>query len=175
MRRYDCPAFDRGSAAWRRIAPGKNQNFRNHEMKSKILSNDGGTLHMLVFETDDEVMQLLTDFAKRANIRAARFTGIGAFRSATLAYYDWQTKEYLRIPVDEQVEVLVLAGDLAWDNDKPVVHLHAVLGRRDGSTVGGHLLRAVVRPTLELMMTEAGALVRRHDPASGLALLAPDE
>jgi hypothetical protein len=142
-------------------------------MKTKILSHAGGTMHALIFETGDEVMSLLADFARRENIRAARFTGIGAFREATLAYFDWEKKDYLEIPVREQVEVLVLTGDIAWKGDKPVAHVHAVLGRRDGSTLGGHLCEAFVRPTLELMLTEAGALERRFDPASGLALIAP--
>lgn len=142
-------------------------------MKAKTLSYDGGTLRALIFETGDEVVSVLADFARRENIRAARFTGIGAFRSAKLAYFDWETKDYVPIPVEEQVEVLVLAGDLAWDGDKPVAHVHVVLGRRDGTTVGGHLSAAVVRPTLELMFTQAGALERRHDSESGLALIAP--
>ena len=113
-------------------------------------------------------------FAMAENVRAARFTAIGAFERATLAYFDWATKAYVDIPVREQVEVLVLAGDIAWQGRDPVAHVHCVLGRRDGSTVGGHLRQAIVRPTLELMLTEAGALERRPDPASGLALIATD-
>jgi predicted DNA-binding protein with PD1-like motif len=54
-------------------------------------------------------------------------------------------------------------------------HAHVVLGRRDGSTVGGHLLEAHVRPTLELMLTESPAHLRRmHDPETGLALIRID-
>lgn len=143
-------------------------------MNTQTLSHGGGTVRALIFETGDEVMSLLADFARRENIRAARFTAIGAFREATLAYFDWEKKDYIDIPVREQVEVLVLTGDIAWKDDKPVAHVHVVLGRRDGSTVGGHLRRAIVRPTLELMLTEAGALQRRFDPASGLALIAPE-
>lgn len=142
-------------------------------MKTQTLTHGGGTMRALIFETGDEVMSLLKDFARRENIRAARFTGIGAFREATLAYFDWEKKDYLDIPVQEQVEVLVLTGDIAWKDDQPVAHVHAVLGRRDGSTVGGHLRKGFVRPTLELMLTEAGALERHLDPASGLALIAP--
>jgi hypothetical protein len=142
-------------------------------MTTQVLAHGGGTMRALIFETGDEVMSLLADFARRENIRAARFTGIGAFREATLAYFDWEKKDYLQIPVREQVEVLVLTGDIAWKENKPVAHVHVVLGRRDGSTVGGHLCEALVRPTLELMLTEAGALERRFDPASGLALIAP--
>ncbi len=142
-------------------------------MKAQTLSQSGATTRALIFQTGDEVMSLLADFARRENVRAARFTAIGAFQDATLAYFDWEKKDYLDIPVREQVEVLVLTGDIAWHGDKPVAHVHAVLGRRDGSTVGGHLRRAIVRPTLELMLTEAGALERQFDRDSGLALISP--
>lgn len=143
-------------------------------MKARVLTHGDATQHALIFETGDRVIAELKAFARRENIRAARCTAIGAFQSATLAYFDWETKRYSEIPVDEQVEVLVLAGDIAWHGDEPVVHAHVVLGRRDGSTVGGHLREAHVRPTLEVMLTQAGALERRFDPASGLALIAPE-
>ncbi|HVU25789.1 MAG TPA: PPC domain-containing DNA-binding protein [Opitutus sp.] len=129
--------------------------------------------HVLICETGDEVMTTLTDFAQRNKIHAGHFTAIGAFRSAVLAYFDWERKEYHDIPVDEQIEVLVLAGDIAWKDDRAVVHAHAVLGRRDGSTRGGHLIRGSVRPTLEIMLQAGGALQKRFDPESGLALIAP--
>jgi predicted DNA-binding protein with PD1-like motif len=52
------------------------------------------------------------------------------------------------------------------------LHLHAVLGRSDGSTVGGHLLRGEVWPTLEAIITEvAPELAKRIDPETGLALI----
>jgi predicted DNA-binding protein with PD1-like motif len=79
------------------------------------------------------------------------------------------------IAVGEQVEVLSLVGDIALDGDEPKVHAHAVLGRRDGSTVGGHLLEAHVRPTLEVVLVESPAYLRRlHDAASGIALIRLD-
>jgi hypothetical protein len=143
-------------------------------MKSKQLTRSGSSVHALIFETGDEVIARLTEFAAREKIQAARFTGIGAFQRATLAYFDWETKSYCELPVDEQVEVLVLAGDIALKEGKPVPHVHVVLGRRDGSTCGGHLCSAIVRPTLELMLEQAGALERHFDPESGLALIAPD-
>ena len=153
------------------LAPG---NAASVLMKTKQLTRNGGNVHALIFETDDEVMATLRDFATKAGIRAARFTGIGAFRSATLAYFDWEKKTYLELPVDEQVEVLVLTGDFALKDGKPEPHVHVVLGCRDGSTRGGHLQSALVRPTLELMLETGGALERRFDPESGLALIAPE-
>ena len=142
-------------------------------MKAKQLARAGGSVNALIFETGDEVMRMLRDYAGREKISAARFTAIGAFQSATLAYFDWDTKKYLELPINEQVEVLVLSGDIALKDDKPEPHVHVVLGRRDGSTCGGHLMKAIVRPTLELMIEEGGVLGRRFDPQSGLALISP--
>ena len=143
-------------------------------MKSKQLTRERSEAHAVIFETGDEFMSGLRAFAEQRQIRAARFTGIGAFRSATLAYFDWETKKYCELPADEQTEVLVLAGDIALKDGKPEPHVHVVLGLRDGSTRGGHLVRAIVRPTLELMLEPGGALERHFDPGSGLPLIAPE-
>jgi predicted DNA-binding protein with PD1-like motif len=141
-------------------------------MRSKVLAEGESRTIALVFESDDEVVSTLERFAQEHALDAAHFTAIGAFSRATLGYFSWEQKTYLKIPVDEQVEVLALSGDIAMQGDKRKVHAHAVLGRRDGSTVGGHLLQASVRPTLELMLTESPAHLRRvHDPETGLALI----
>ena len=141
-------------------------------MRTKVLGEGESRTMALIFERDDEVVATLERFAQEHAIDAAHFTAIGAFSRAMLGYFSWEQKEYLKIPVDEQVEVLTLAGDIASQDGKRKVHAHAVLGRRDGSTVGGHLLQAHVRPTLELMLTESPAHLRRaHDPETGLALI----
>jgi predicted DNA-binding protein with PD1-like motif len=129
---------------------------------------------VLVFETGDEAMEGLRGFVRERGISAARFTAIGAFSSVVLGYFAWDRKEYERLPVSEQVEALSVTGDVALEKDEPVVHAHAVVGLRDGSTRGGHVLEAHVRPTLEVMLVESPAHLRkRFDPESGLALIDP--
>jgi predicted DNA-binding protein with PD1-like motif len=142
-------------------------------MKSKLLSEAAERSFALIFETGDEVVALTKSFAVEHKPRSAHFTAIGAFRDVVLAYFDWPTKQYKDLPIEEQVEVLLLAGDIAWkDNGEPVIHAHAVVGRSDGSTRGGHLKLAHVRPTLELILVEYPKhLERKHDPVSGLALI----
>ena len=142
-------------------------------MRSKILNADPGErTFALVFDTGEEAMSLLARFAEEHNIEAAHFTAIGAFSDVVVAYFDWEKKDYLRIPIREQVEVLALVGDVALSESKPKIHAHVVLGKRDGTAHGGHLLEARVRPTLEVILTEsASTLARRHDPSSGLALI----
>ncbi|HEX5585479.1 PPC domain-containing DNA-binding protein [Gaiella sp.] len=143
-------------------------------MKSKLLDDGPSKTYALVFDLGDEVMEGLEGFARAQGLDGAHFTAIGAFSDATLGYFDWERKEYLENDVPEQVEVLTLAGDVAENDGEPAVHAHVVLGRSDGSALGGHLLRAHVRPTLELILTETPAHLRkRHDDASGLALIDP--
>jgi hypothetical protein len=92
---------------------------------------------------------------------------------ATIAYFDWETKSYQPIAVAEQVEVASLVGDIAVSpENSPTVHVHAVLGRRDGTALAGHLQEAHVRPTLEVIVTEMPAyLCKAMDKESGLALI----
>lgn len=133
----------------------------------------GQATWVVVLETGDEAMECLRRFAEEERLDAASFSAIGAFERATLAFFDWERKEYLPIPVDEQTEVAAFTGDIAVGPDgKPAVHVHAVLGRRDGSALAGHLQAGYVRPTLELVLTESpGALRKRIDAESGVALI----
>ncbi|HEY0848054.1 MAG TPA: PPC domain-containing DNA-binding protein [Noviherbaspirillum sp.] len=141
-------------------------------MRHKIINDAQERTHALIMEADDEVMSTLQGFCDTHQLTAARFTAIGAFRSAMLGYFDWSTKDYEKIPVDEQVEVLSLVGDVALHEGRPKLHVHVVLGKRDGSACGGHLLQAVVRPTLEILLVESpGYLKRTIDPESGLPLI----
>lgn len=141
-------------------------------MQAKLLSDQAEKTWALIFETGDEVMAGLTDFAKKSHLSAAHFTAIGAFRDAVLYYFDWEKKEYQDIPVREQVEVLALLGDIALKEGEPKVHAHVVLGKRDGTAHGGHIKEAHVRPTLEVVLTESPKhLRRRYDEVTGLALI----
>lgn len=144
-------------------------------MKTKVIAEGAQRTIAVIFDAGDEVISNLEQFARARGMDAAHFTAIGAFERATLGYFSWEQKDYLRIPVEEQVEVLTLAGDIAMKDAKPKVHAHVVLGRRDGSTLGGHLLEATVRPTLELMLVESPSFLKRvHDPETGLALIRVD-
>lgn len=115
-------------------------------VRSSALGEHIPQTYAVVLETGDSVLDELMAFARHRGPGTAAFTAIGAFSLATLGFYDLDQREYLEI--------------------------HVVLGRRDGTTRGGHLLSAVVRPTLEVMVTESPReIVRRHDETSGLPLI----
>jgi uncharacterized protein len=141
-------------------------------MNWKLLTSTAEKTFAIVFETGNEVVESLKSFAVNNGVTAAHFTGIGAFSSVVLGYFDWEKKEYLPIPVKEQVELVSLIGDITIEKEKLIIHAHAIVARRDGTTAGGHLLEAHVRPTLDLVLTESPVhLERRYDQESGLALI----
>ncbi|MEO3743458.1 DUF296 domain-containing protein [Plantactinospora sp. B5E13] len=141
-------------------------------MRDVELSGDDRRVVVVVLDQGDEAVAAVNAVARRRGILAAQVTAVGGFSTAEVGYFDWRIRDYQRIPVPEQVEVLALTGDIAEFRGEPALHVHAVLGRRDGSTVGGHLLRAEVWPTLEVIITEvAESLAKRVDPETGLALL----
>jgi predicted DNA-binding protein with PD1-like motif len=143
-------------------------------MMTKLLDDRNGLkTYAVILEAGDEVMACLERFARAEGVDGARLSAIGAFRKAVLAWFDWEAKAYRDIPVDEQVEVASLNGDIGVDEaGATALHVHLVLGRRDGSSLAGHLKSAEVRPTLEVLVTETpGHLRRVKDAATGLALI----
>lgn len=128
---------------------------------------------VLVFKTGDELAKGLSTFAEDQKLSAASFKAVGALSSACLGWYSWESKKYEpSVTLDEQVELLSLTGDIALYEGKPVVHAHAVIGRKDGTAHGGHLLEAYIRPTCEVVLTESPAHLQKYfDPESGLVLI----
>lgn len=143
--------------------------------QKQIHESNGQRTYAVVLETGDEVMSSLQRFIAAEKIGAAQLTAIGAFSDLVLMYFDWEKKGYQRIPVREQVEVASLIGDVAEGPDgKPSLHVHLVVGKRDGSAMAGHLAEARVRPTLEVIVTEIPAHLRKvKDRESGLPLIRP--
>jgi predicted DNA-binding protein with PD1-like motif len=138
----------------------------------KLLSADGTRVYALVFDKGDEVMGELQRFAAQERLDSSHFTAIGAFRTVVLQYFNSERNAYEDIPIDQQVEVVTLAGNVALDQDGIKVHAHVVVGLRDGSTRGGHLKEAYVFPTLEVIIEETPSyLRRRYDPETGLTLI----
>ena len=141
-------------------------------MRSSLLQDRGERTFVVVFDKGDEVVAGLTAFAAREQLRASHLTAIGAMRDVTLGFFDRNRRDYTRIPLVEQVEVLSLLGVITLDGAKPKLHAHIVVGQADGTARGGHLLEGHVWPTLEVIVEESPRhLQRRTDPETGLALI----
>ncbi|AYV83131.1 MAG: DUF296 domain-containing protein [Hyperionvirus sp.] len=144
-------------------------------MQVQTLSDSGGSkTYAIIFSKGDEAFSGLNDFAREYNVTAAHFKGIGALRRGTLGWFSAEKMMYKKIPIEEQVEVASIIGDIAMFEGKPVVHCHMVVGLPDGSAKAGHVIEAHVWPTLEIIITvEPTALLKSRDPATGLSLINP--
>jgi uncharacterized protein len=145
-------------------------------MKYKVVEDADVVTYVVVCDPGDEAVSALTQFARAEDLEAAQITAVGGFEGATVGWFDRQARDYRRIPVDEQCEVLSLIGDVAEGQDGPILHVHAVLGLSDGTTRGGHLLEGRVYPTLEAVVTETPAELRKVlRPDIGIALIDLDQ
>jgi predicted DNA-binding protein with PD1-like motif len=141
-------------------------------MNSRLLNDEEQKTFALILSDGDNVTACITSFAKEKHIHSAQLTAIGAFSEATLGFFDFSIKDYKKIPVKQQTEVLTLVGDISVYQNRPLLHAHVVLGKEDGTAVGGHLMHAIVHPTLEIILTESpGWMVRQLDEKIGIPLI----
>lgn len=148
-------------------------------MKAKQVAGGATATYLLILDQGEEAVSAVSDWAAIQQVSAAQVTAVGAFERAAVGWFDPAAKEYRRFTIHQQCEVLSLIGDIALGAsgdgsaaDRPQPHLHAVLGLHDGTTRGGHLLEGVVWPTLEVIVREAPAELRKtYWPDVGLALI----
>jgi uncharacterized protein len=132
---------------------------------------NGEATYALIFAKRDEVMSGLTAFAAQQKITAGYFTAIGALQRAKFGWFDLEHQAYRDIPVNEQVEMISLIGDVGVVNGKPQVHAHGSVGLFDGQVRGGHLLEAIAFPTLEVFFTALpSTLIKKRDEETALFL-----
>lgn len=126
-------------------------------------------------ETGDEAMSAISRFAAEHGVGSAQFSAIGAFSEVVVGYYDFNTREYKKTALKEQLEVLSINGDISHYNGQIKVHAHAVLGRADATVRGGHLMKGIAHPTLEVILIESPVWLKREmDEAAGIPLIKID-
>ena len=78
-------------------------------------------------------------FADDEEIDAAFFFGLGAVMDAEVWFYDQDDYEYRAVDFDEPLEVAHCVGNISWLDGDRFAHTHAVLSRRSGQALAGHL------------------------------------
>lgn len=158
-------------------------------MRHKLLEDQNGLRKfVLVLDAGEEAVAAIKAFASAQDLEGSSVTGIGAFEICSFGHFNPATKEFTRNDIDVQAEVLALVGNIAGpdggadsdgdgdDDDGPHLHLHCVVGLRDATTRGGHLIQGIVRPTMELIIEESAVHMSRGlDRATGLVLLQPNQ
>ena len=141
-------------------------------MRYKLINNDQQKTFAIIMDSGDEVTEQLMAFAKKEKVRASQFTAIGAFSESVVGFFDFSIKDYKKIQLKEQMEVLALTGDISLYKEEYKIHAHVVLGRKDGSAHGGHLMKGITHPTLDIILNEAPeSLKREMDKEAGIPLI----
>ena len=123
-------------------------------------------------EKGDEVIACLTNFAKDEQIKLAKFFGIGAVSSITVGFYQLPKKTYVWREFIEELEVTSLLGNIAILDSEPFIHAHINVSDKNFNVYGGHLKKAIVGATLEVVVELIdGEVERKFSDEIGLNLL----
>ncbi len=141
-------------------------------MKYKLINDDKKKTYAIILESGEEAKEQLLAFAKEKKVAVSQFTAIGAFSETTVGFYDFSIKDYKKTHFKQQLEVLSLAGDITLFNGEYKVHGHIVLAKEDGTAYGGHLIKGMVHPTLEIILNESPVYLEREmDEKAGIPLI----
>ncbi len=108
-------------------------------MKTKIKE-----VHVFRIPENRDIMESLKEYIKNNEIKCGSLNVIGALKNAEIGYYSTEQQRYIKEYVDEQCEILSGMGNISTLENEPFIHFHIVLGRRDFSVTGGHLIRGTV-------------------------------
>ena len=119
-----------------------------------------------------DLLEEITDFCVREDIRLGRIEALGAVQKARLAYYNQESKEYQYFDLLKKMEITNMTGNVSMKDEKPMVHAHVTLADKNGDCYGGHLAAGTVIYACELIIQafEGPVFERGFDDITGLPL-----
>jgi predicted DNA-binding protein with PD1-like motif len=128
--------------------------------------------YVIRLERGDEIIDSLKTLMEKEDIRGGFFFGLGAVKNVSLGYFDVEKKEYKEKSFMQDFELTSMVGDVAFSGDKIIVHAHVTLAGEDFKAVAGHLNKATVTATTEIVFNPVvGKLSKKIDPITGLNLM----
>jgi hypothetical protein len=123
-------------------------------------------------EKGEKLVESLLEAVKKENIKTAWIFGIGAASWAKIGFYSLASKQYNWKELDKDLEILSLQGNLAWEDDAPILHIHGTFSDETMQAFGGHVKELVVAGTCELFIHDwfKGSISRSVDPKTGLKM-----
>jgi len=119
----------------------------------------------------EEVMEQLKGLCEREGITLAEVKALGALNAFSVGLFDTSEKRYYSKDYTLPVEVTSLWGTVTTQEGKTYLHLHLSAADKDNRVYGGHLNRAVVSATLEMVVDVMdGSVEREMSPEVGLNL-----
>ena len=117
----------------------------------------------------EEILEQLKQIALREEIKLASVSALGAVDDFTVGVYKVDEQKYYSNHFTGAYEIVSLTGTISTMDGAYYAHLHMSAGDDSGAVFGGHLNRAVISATCELVITVIDGVVERvKDPATGL-------
>lgn len=122
-------------------------------------------------DKNEEILEKVKEIAQKEKIALASVQALGAISQFTAGVFKTEEKEYLANEFTGSYEIVSLTGTINTMNDEFYCHLHISAGNEKGEVFGGHLNRAVVSATCEMVIRKIdGRVDRCYDEQIGLNL-----
>jgi len=119
----------------------------------------------------EELLESLKDIALKENIKLANISALGATNEFTVGVYNVPEKKYYSNTFKGNFEIVSLVGTISTMNENYYCHLHMSAGDMEGRVFGGHLNRAIISATCEMVIDIIdGTVDRKLDDEVGLNL-----
>jgi hypothetical protein len=126
-------------------------------------------------EKDEDIVEVLMEIIEKEDITLATLSGIGAVNHVELGLYNTLNKLYSKKELRGDFEIVSLCGNISTMDHKPYLHLHMAIADNKQYVFGGHLSKAVVSATAELVLNIIdGKIDRYFDEEIGLNLMKLD-
>lgn len=130
----------------------------------------GDTL-VVRMDRGEEILEQLKALAEKEHIALASVEALGAVNDFTVGVYNTAEKKYYSNHFEGAYEIVSLTGTVSTMDGQVYLHLHMSAGDEKGAVYGGHLNRAVISATCEMVVRVIDGTVERvHDPEIGLNL-----
>lgn len=123
----------------------------------------------------EEILEKIKELALKENIKLASISAIGAIDELVVGVYDVAKKEYYSNEFKGDLEIVSLLGTINTMNGDFYTHIHLSAGNEKGEVFGGHLNKAVVSGTCEMVVSLIdGTVDRFYDDETGLNIFKMD-
>ena len=119
----------------------------------------------------EEILEKIKEVALKEKIKLANVSALGATNDFTVGVFKVDEKKYYSNTFSGNFEIVSLVGTINTMNDEFYTHIHLSAGNDKGEVFGGHLNRAIVSATCEMVIDIIDGKVDRYfDENIGLNL-----
>ncbi|MDY5934018.1 MAG: PPC domain-containing DNA-binding protein [Oscillospiraceae bacterium] len=119
----------------------------------------------------EEILEKLKEISVKENIKLAHVSALGATNDFTVGVFNVDEKKYYANSFSGNFEIVSLTGTVTTMDGEFYAHLHMSAGNDKGEVFGGHLNRARISATCEMVITVTdGKVERKFNEDVGLNL-----